>query len=65
MLTQNIEEPFSYLVPYARFPQTNTVWNISEKDVSSVFEQKIPLQEQIPSVHDAAKIGPRNCKKKN
>ena len=59
LFTHSIEEPFSYLVPYSRFPHVNQVWNFNTSPLQEIFKQNLPLQEQVPSIHDAVSIGPR------
>lgn len=60
LMTKQICQPFSYLVPYTRFPHANQIWDVQASQDEPVFEQKIPLQEHIPSVHDAVSTAPRH-----
>mmetsp|Transcript_21429 Transcript_21429/g.27238 ORF Transcript_21429/g.27238 Transcript_21429/m.27238 type:complete len:842 (-) Transcript_21429:48-2573(-) len=60
MLTKTMNEPFSYLVPYTRFPQSNQVWDLTQSPIAMAFNQEIGLQEQIPSVHDSCAVGARD-----
>ena len=62
MLTKTMNEPFSYLVPYTRFPQSNQVWDLTQSPIAMAFNQEIGLQEQIPSVHDSCAVGARDGK---
>ena len=61
LLTKQICQPFSYLVPYTRFPHVNQIWKVQAPESAPVFRQDIPLQEQIPSIRDAVGTGPRQC----
>ncbi len=57
IMTQTIRKPYSYLVPYYRFP---TVLNLLDKDGKYIKEiQDIPLIEEMPKGFDAAESGPR------
>jgi dipeptidyl aminopeptidase/acylaminoacyl peptidase len=57
IMTQTIRKPYSYLVPYYRFP---TVLSLLDKDGKYIKEiQDIPLIEEMPKGFDAAESGPR------
>ncbi|MBT8220522.1 MAG: prolyl oligopeptidase family serine peptidase [Bacteroidia bacterium] len=47
MLIQTLDRPFSYLVPYYRFPTSTDIYDIQGSLVSNV--QKMPLIEDLPS----------------
>ncbi len=53
-----IERPFSYIVPYYRFPQKNMIVDKTGKLVRTVAE--IPLAESIPKGFGAVRTGPRS-----
>ncbi len=52
-----IEKPFSYIVPYRRFPQTSVVYNVDGTIVKTVNE--VPLIEELPKGFMAARKGKR------
>lgn len=57
IITQTIRKPYSYLVPYYRFPR---VLNLLDKNGKFIKEiQDIPLIEEMPKGFDAAEMGPR------
>ena len=58
ILVTTIEKPFSYLVPYYRFPQTIEIFTSQGEKVKTIA--KIPLEEERPKGFDAAREGPRN-----
>lgn len=58
ILTAQLHRPYSYLVPYIRFPRTVEVWDIHGKKLKTVAEQ--PLIERMPSGNDAVQPGPRD-----
>jgi len=53
-----IEEPFSYLVPYRRFPTRSIIYDQKGKAVQTVLE--VPLIEDLPKGFMAARKGRRN-----
>lgn len=53
-----IEKPFSYLVPYYRFPSTIKVYNKEAQEVKTIL--KIPLIEDLPKGFMAVRKGIRN-----
>jgi dipeptidyl aminopeptidase/acylaminoacyl peptidase len=57
-LITELVKPFSYLVPYYRFPREYWIYN-REGLVVTTFA-RIPLAEQIPKGFDAVREGPRN-----
>jgi dipeptidyl aminopeptidase/acylaminoacyl peptidase len=57
LLVQRLKRPFSYLVPYSRFPRTVDVFDRSGKIVRTVAE--LPLTENLPKGFDAVPTGPR------
>lgn len=46
LLMDWIEEPFSYQVPYYRFPSVTAVWTMDGKPVATIAEQ--PLADNLP-----------------
>lgn len=58
LLIQRIERPFSYLVPYYRFPYNVEIWNTEGNLVRLVAE--IPLMEEMPRGFGATYPGPRS-----
>lgn len=63
LLVANIERPYSYAVPWYRFPVTTTVWNTSGKTVYTVAEQ--PLADNLPIAFDAVEQGRRSISWRN
>lgn len=57
LLVTTIHEPFSYLVPYSRFPHRIEVRDRSGAVVHEVAD--LPLMEEIPIGRDSAPTGPR------
>ncbi len=58
LLISYIKRPFSYLVPYYRFPYAVEIWNQQAELVHTVAD--IPLVEEMPQGFDATRTGPRN-----
>ena len=52
------ETPFSYLVPYHRFPSTTTIYTKDAKKVETVL--KVPLIEDLPKGFMARRTGKRD-----
>lgn len=57
VMVQTVTPPFSYLVPYYRFPMSVEIWSKEGSVVKTLA--KIPLMESIPQGFDAAQPGPR------
>lgn len=55
-LVSTLEQPFSYVMPYYRFPHSIQVWDSSGKPVHTVA--KVPLGDGIPI--GGVRQGPRN-----
>ena len=51
ILTQTIQEPFSYVIPYYRFPLKSTVISNSGKIIKDI--EMSPLEEEMPTSFDA------------
>ncbi len=62
MITK-VEKPFSYLVPYYRFPSTTTVYQSSGELVSTLLE--VPLIEDLPKGFMAVRMGMRELSWRN
>lgn len=63
LLVSTIKRPFSYLVPYHRFPTTEEVYTADGQEVSIVNE--IPLTEVLPQGFMATRDGKRNLSWRN
>lgn len=58
VLLTYLKKPFSYIVPYARFPMTSVVYDNQGKEIKTVNE--IPLVEIMPKGFMATRTGKRN-----
>lgn len=58
LLTETRHRPFSYLVPYYRFPNRIEVWDRDGNVVHTVAD--LPLQEEVPIAFDGVPTGPRS-----
>jgi dipeptidyl aminopeptidase/acylaminoacyl peptidase len=58
ILLETITQPFSYLVPYYRFPMKVEIRTVDDQAVKTLAQ--IPLQENIPTGFNAVQTGPRN-----
>ena len=58
LLTQRIERPFSYLVPFSAFPRVVEVRDTAGKVVHTVA--RLPLVEGLPTGNDAVPTGVRS-----
>ena len=58
ILVTTIEKPFSYLVPYSRFPSKTNIYDKNGKLVKNLLE--IPLIEDLPKGFMAVRTGMRN-----
>ncbi len=58
LLVTMIEKPYSYVVPYDRFPQKSVVTGLDGRLVKTVNE--VPLTEVIPKGFSAVRTGRRN-----
>lgn len=56
MITQ-VEKPFSYLVPYYRFPSKTNIYNADGSLISNLLE--VPLIEDLPKGFMAVRMGKR------
>ncbi|PWJ34965.1 alpha/beta hydrolase family protein [Sediminitomix flava] len=58
VLVVSVEKPFSYLVPYRRFPSKTTIYTKDGEKVETVLE--VPLIEDLPKGFMAVRTGKRN-----
>ncbi len=58
VLVTTVEKPFSYLVPYYRFPSKTTIYSKDAIKVETVLE--VPLIEDLPQGFMATRKGKRN-----
>lgn len=58
ILVQQLMRPFSYIVPYYRFPIWVDIWSIDGRLIKKLAE--IPLSESIPQGFSAVRKGPRS-----
>ena len=63
VLITTIQKPFSYVVPYYRFPQKSVVYDINGNEIKVVNE--VPLTENIPKGFDSAPKGKREMEWRN
>ncbi len=60
LLVESIHRPYSYLVPYQRFPMRTEVWDLSGAVLKQVADRG--LQENLPRSNDAVSAGPRGVR---
>jgi len=58
IMITTVEKPFSYLVPYRRFPSKTAVYKADGSLVKTLLE--VPLIEDLPKGFMAVRKGPRN-----
>ena len=58
VMISTVEKPFSYLVPYYRFPSKTTIYDQQAKKVATVLE--VPLIEDLPKGFMAERKGRRD-----
>ena len=58
ILATYVKKPFSYIVPYYRFPLEAVIYDLQGNSVREVAD--IPLAENIPKGFGAVRLGPRN-----
>ena len=63
LMIKTIKKPFSYLVPYYRFPYTVDVVNLSSGSVNMISD--IPIDEVRPTGFDATRLGIRSVSWRN
>jgi dipeptidyl aminopeptidase/acylaminoacyl peptidase len=57
LLVQTVHRPYSYLVPFSRFPMRTEIWDLEGHVVRTVADR--PLQDAVPPSFDAVTVGPR------
>ncbi|WP_417368826.1 prolyl oligopeptidase family serine peptidase [Gelidibacter japonicus] len=63
VMITTINKPFSYLVPYSRFPSTTTIYDANGTLVKKILE--VPLIEDLPQGFMAVRTGMRNLTWRN
>src|SRR6056297_1737445 len=63
VMTDTLDRPFSYLVPYYRFPNTTNVYKKDGSMVKTLLE--VPLIEDLPKGFMATRTGMRNINWRN
>ena len=63
VMITTIQKPFSYVVPFYRFPQTSIVYDLKGNEIKVVNE--VPLTENLPKGFDSAPKGKRNMNWRN
>jgi dipeptidyl aminopeptidase/acylaminoacyl peptidase len=63
VMVSNIKKPFSYLVPYYRFPSETVIYTRDGKKVNQV--NNVPLTEDLPKGFMAEREGRRNLNWRN
>jgi dipeptidyl aminopeptidase/acylaminoacyl peptidase len=58
IMTNTIAKPFSYIVPYYRFPENTTIYDKEGKLVSEFYQK--PLIEELPKGFDSVEEGKRS-----
>jgi dipeptidyl aminopeptidase/acylaminoacyl peptidase len=58
ILITTIEKPFSYIVPYYRFPSTTIIYDKTGNEIKKILE--VPLTEELPKGFMAEREGMRN-----
>ena len=57
VLIEQRHRPYSYLLPFERFPESVAVVNLSTGRVTPIADK--PLEDTVPNIHDAVGTGPR------
>ncbi len=63
VMVTKVEKPFSYLVPYYRFPSNTTIYNADGSLLSELLE--VPLIEDLPKGFMAVRMGMRSLSWRN
>jgi len=63
VMVSNVKRPFSYLVPYYRFPSETTIYTAEGDKVQTIV--KVPLIEDLPKGFMAVREGRRNISWRN
>ncbi|HEY6139808.1 MAG TPA: prolyl oligopeptidase family serine peptidase, partial [Thermoanaerobaculia bacterium] len=59
LLVESIHRPFSYTVPFERFPRKIEVWSASGQLVKQIAD--LPLADRVAIDFDAVAVGPRDA----
>lgn len=59
LLTQTRHRPYSYLVPWYRFPNRTDVWSLESGDLVATIDDA-PLAERVPIAFGSVPTGPRS-----
>ncbi len=60
LLVNRIKKPYSYIVPYSRFPQSFEIIDLKNGETIKIAD--IPLADDIPQGFDATREGPRRIR---
>ena len=63
VMVSEIKKPFSYLVPYYRFPSVTNIYDLNGKLISQVND--VPLQEVLPKGFMSVRTGRRSMNWRN
>ena len=63
ILVTTIERPFSYIVPYYRFPKTTVIYDQEGNKIKKILE--VPLIEELPKGFMSERTGMRNLSWRN
>jgi len=58
LLVETLHRPYSYLVPWYRFPRRIEVWDLDGNKVKTLAD--VPLQEGVPIAFGSVPTGPRS-----
>ena len=58
LLVEVIHEPYSYLVPYFRFPVRVEIWDMNGRLIKQLAD--LPLADDVPTAFDGVPRGPRS-----
>lgn len=58
LIVTTIKKPFSYLVPYKRFPYNTSIYDLDGRRIKSVLD--VPLIEDLPQGFMSVRTGPRS-----
>ena len=59
LLIETLHRPFSYAVPYYRFPLRIEVWDLKGRLVKQIAD--LPLADQVPIAYASVRTGPRSA----
>jgi len=60
VMVETVHAPFSYIVPYYRFPSKTNVYDLNGKLVKNMLN--VPLMEELPKGFMAVRKGPRSLR---